>query len=1205
MGAVTSMDAAHEILCRIASELPDDSAPLDRQDELAAGSLIPPSLIVRLRGAFTVRGMPFFDFYPMLKRIELGEPASPDLKRDYATVVTRLIQITSPVDNAPLSPAIVNLLVESRTEIGLYLGRLAAGNTNDNLTWAKINNTLVPLIEAVARDKGIYLMARQLGTRRWAQFRRMGVRQERAEMVRDENPEAYVAITKHNKTLAEISQGIKDTIIRHGLKPRETFLAGRTVMVGENPTTGEKTVYDVDGSILTVKEFLDRRSAVNKSNQILSQAHNRTTISVADVRTVNDEELERLTGPIEMVAVTDDKVKQSRMTRIFPCRRMPLTIRDPLRPHVTAVKVIIQGRFKGCLVDDVVNEAGRMVEGTAYSFDPATLGARPMPKKMDTRNREPYVSVGTPSDIRVMPDGETLETNKDRLYVRIPNTHAWTELRDAMKTLACNSVGNYSKRGCIPSIEWVPLTESRAAGFFFDPKDFGIIMDTLKGMALSTEALAMVKGYYKDLSLAEEATATANLGNYTAEAIGGFKTGLRRKDGTLRPIRLSTKQKQALAWLDANGNKGVCGLDTGTGKTLTAIAVMQKLERDGLTEVGATYKKPDGTEVTTNGRFLYVCPKSLKGNLTKEMRTFLTDAGLLIDRTDRMTYREFNNSMKSKMWRKKPWDPQAYVAVFFDEAQEMLSTSKSNPMAKAEQALALWHPRKIILTASPIDSDPMEAYLLAAICNNMPLRDGSPVAARNAMQMRKFRERFCETAGGRIIGVKDDPNTKRDLATWVKRNVFFADKQDVDVAAGETALPPLRDGTHAVTMDPAVEVVYRTMAKQMAAGLGAMVRAFRDRDGGYGKITDATKEMEALMWAPKFEPILRLLDGLSNYPDVTMREIADMIETGEYTTAAGKRGPIPSTLAPIVKAWAKKLHPKDLRVVAQRVGNPKLTTTAEIIKKRLARDKAGQTRTLLFADDRKLCWASVQHLATTVAGMHAIALDDAIHIFDGGQPLKEWTFRMDPDAVVKIFGGDKGAADNYMKTNGGVARIPLPFKKKSYRRYMGLPVTADNVKYGVEDWQTFALAEIISKEGQIKTLTLLGNSYKFGQNLQAFDTVIHLDRDTWNAEAMKQRTARAWRQGQDRAVTEITVDTVYEDAGGDERDATIDQIRRYFQEMSSDLFDLIIKGAQGAALGAEWRGVTKEQASTMRIDRKMFELAMSPYAGRSVPPQAG
>lgn len=1194
-------------MLRLAAE---DTQELNRQEELTVENLIPRSVMMRLRQAFTVRGIAFFDFYLLLKRIEMGEPSPSDLKQQYVMAANRLIQVASPIDNRQLSPAIVNMIAESRTDLGLYLGRLVAGNTQDRLTWVKINGILVPIIVAAARDKGIYLTYRQNNTRKWAIFRRMSPKAERNETIKDENPETYALIVKHNMSLADITNGIKQRIERGGRIAKDDYLAGRPIIYGIDPTTQEKYVYDLDGSVLTPREFIDKRTALNKENALLSKAHNRTTFPAEELRSLSDDELDALTGPVEMMSVTDDKVKQGRMTRIFPVRRMPVPIDDDKHPHTTVVKVIIAGRFKGCLLDDVINSTGRMVEGTSYAYNPTTGQSHAIPKKIDTSNREPYVTVGTPEDIRVMPDGDVIKSNQDRLYIRIPKTRNMTELREALKSLACNSPSWYSKKGCIPSIEWVPLKESMAAGFFFDAKDFGTIMGLLKSMSLSKEALAMVQDYYKDLTNAESATERNNLSNYTTEAIGGFKSGILQKDGTMKHIVLSTKQKKALAWMDANGNKGVCGLDTGAGKTMVSICTMQKMIRDGMADPDATYTKPDGTEVLTNGRFLYVSPKALKGNLTKEMKTFVSDATALIARTERMTYGEFRNAVKKGKWKGHTWSHEAYVAIFFDEAQDLIGKSRTKPESAAEQALSIYHPHKICLTASPINSDPMEAYILACVCNNKPLNGKSPEALANHKEMRRFRERFCESVGGRILGIKQDPNTQRDIATWVRRNVFFADKQDADVEAGEKPLPKLRDGTQAITMDPGVEEVYRTATRTFADTMGLMVKWFRDRNIGTGKVTDSTRESEAMIRASfAMAPIMKLMNGLSNYPADTLREIAGIIESGRMTNAKGQPVPVPSALKALMK-----LNPDDLRVIADRVGNPKIEAASEIVAKRLERSGGG-SRTILFADDKKMCWKAVQHMSDTVGGMHAMALDNEIHIFDGGVPMTEYLIRMDEEVIRKLFHEERRKSqipetpeqtdqrvDAYIASHQGIARIPLPFKPKAYKRYPDAPGGTGNPKSTVGEWQTFALT-LIAKDNGIKSLTLLGQTYQFGQNLQQFNTVVHLDRDTWNSEAMKQRTARAWRQGQDSPVTEVTLDTVYEESRS-EYDATLDTIRRYFQEMGEDLFDAIIKGAQTLALGKDWATMTKEQASLVHLDRKMFDLAASPYSTRSVPPQA-
>jgi hypothetical protein len=96
---------------------------------------------------------------------------------------------------------------------------------------------------------------------------------------------------------------------------------------------------------------------------------------------------------------------------------------------------------------------------------------------------------------------------------------------------------------------------------------------------------------------------------------------------------------------------------------------------------------------------------------------------------------------------------------------------------------------------------------------------------------------------------------------------------------------------------------------------------------------------------------------------------------------------------------------------------------------------------------------------------------------------------------------------------------------------------------------------------------------------------------------MKQRTARAWRSGQRQPVTEFTMDTVYSKPRANAKDdMTLDQIRRYMQEMDSALFDSIIKDSKTFVLGETWTNIERQRSGTYSLDRKMLERALSPYA---------
>jgi len=185
----------------------------------------------------------------------------------------------------------------------------------------------------------------------------------------------------------------------------------------------------------------------------------------------------------------------------------------------------------------------------------------------------------------------------------------------------------------------------------------------------------------------------------------------------------------------------------------------------------------------------------------------------------------------------------------------------------------------------------------------------------------------------------------------------------------------------------------------------------------------------------------------------------------------------------------------------------------------------------------------------------------------------------------------------------------LPFHKQALKLHPALPGKAGvHQAYMADDWQQFVLKEIVNPDPSVKTATLLGKTYMYGHNLQAFNTVIHLDRNSWNSESMKQRTARSWRQGQSQVVDEVTLDMSYapdtEGVPRGEGDRTLDEIRAAFQSMDGAIFDDIIKAAQITELGAEWEGIDKRDASLWKLDEKVVEMLTSPYMGRINEPGA-
>jgi len=1655
-----------------------------------ADGLIPPSIWMRLRKAFTLRGIAIFEFYIQMRKISLGAPVPKDLKTIYKRAADRIAQITSPVDGAPLSPAAVNAIALTRPNIDRTILRLLQGRMMP-LYWGEFNATMVPLLIQIARDKGVFFKpTRQMGRERWATFRKMSPRQEKFELLKDEDPESYALMEKLGQTMAEIDANLETQIVESGKEVKKGFLAGRPVVLSVDPATGEEMVHDRDGEVLPKEDFFAKVRTKSDAMALLSRVPHRTVVPPEELRLLSDSDLAGLSGDLEWDAITDDKAKQGKLTRLFPTKRVTRFInsQETGETRVEEYKVVAEGRYKGVFLDDLINSEGRLIEGTIYTYDVKKGRESSVPKVIDPSEREPYVTVAEVVTQRRF-QGKPLTIKTKKLYLKIDGTRQNAVLRNALKELSCNTG---TQKGCIPSVSYEAVAGSRAAGFYFDPKDFGIVMETLQGMSLSPAALGEVKTYYKELARAE--AATKNLDAYAPEALSSeneegeqfqFVKGSFDKDGNWNAFDLREKQRESIAWMDSNGNSGVCALETGVGKcvvestlittnkgvipigamnpgvtepdttvpvegwsvlvdgkalpvknfyyggprqtiqvrthrgyevegslihpllvrtpdgqeawvqtpnleagdylcierkdapfpaedpllslplraefqqpsknpdvtftngnlqvfpvpdrmtpelgrllgyivgegwtnnratftisqcpeknpevradiedllqrlmgwtarpekdiripsvflrdyltrmgvgmglakdktvpgiilrssretvrqfirglvdaeghvqgegqshiefstaseqlgrevqvlllrfgivcsrnpkrvkgydhtywrvticgqdavtyqqvigfvsdrkiaaskdvpatrnsnldvvphlapavgglfdamlsavgmnvsafrrkmgsasfdntvnhirlgrrnptysflrgmlslavdagchehpsfkaiatvvdrhffydpievlkesdavvvdievddpshcfvgngvlnhnTATSIGMMLKLVRDGLAETDATYTRPDGVEVQTNGRFLFVCPTSLRGNIKKELRAMLSDPKVMLDRVDVLSYHQFSGASKSgnvpralrsiPFWKgrmargkqagrtkaamaytsKKAWDPALYAGIFFDEAQAM-----KNPSNGASQAaLKLHHPRKICLTASPMERNPMEAYVLAAITNNTPLFGQSIEAKDNRKEMRRFKERFCEVVGGRIVGIKQDPLVQRDLHTWVKRNIFHADKTDVK----EYKLPKPTVTDTPVEMPPQVEAIYRDVTSGFATVMEGAARKFRER-----KKTDAYGDRQAeKVFSRALAPIIKLLTEMANRPAKALRDVAFAIEKGylpDFVDANGDPRPLPKNFLAVLKKWQTSYTPADLEGMANSIGNPKIAAAEETIAAKL--ERAQGSRALLFSDDREMCMEAGQHLASTLAGTHVVALNDAIHFFRGGAELTKLVYPLDLNLLNKLV-KDPEKRKAILAETGGVSVLQLPFVKKAYKKHPALPGKQGvHQTYLADDWQQFVLKEIVNPDPSIATATLLGKTYMYGHNLQSFNTVIHLDRDSWNSESMKQRTARAWRQGQEQVVDEVNLDLTYAgDDGGvprNENDITLDQIRRSFQEMDGAIFDRIIKDAQIIALGAEWEGVKKRDASNWNLNHKVTELMTSPMLGR-------
>lgn len=1067
-----------------------------------------------------------------------------------------LLQMEMEVDGEPS----INAIDDKGNEILPLLRRLSSkGELSDNL-WRRLIPAYSELLRTVVADKDLYWAPRNIPGRngvRWVQLRNASPKQKVVEQIRRDDPTLFQRLQVSKQQRAQMDDKVNDRISSMGLSRGRQRIRGRFMQVGVDPAllpneievrenyreddpmnpgkkirrqrhymiSGEQamerlddpsvvaslpeeavTVFDDDGSVASREDFTLKVDAENEAHKGLSKINQLVRrkrggkgfayIDPEELRSVSRNDFEEAFGrnpkPDEYVALTDDPYKSTALTKIYPVK------------DFHGKQVITAGRFKGFYAADLVNHAGRLIEGSSTYYNPATgeIDRREVTNDDGSVNvrkiTEPYVTV-----------------DRGDLLLTLKGNEGATERERAGNTLLRQAVRQLTE--VVPTITYEKGTDNKV--FRFAPKDFAAIQEAIGAMALSNTASRMLQKYFDKLAKAERATSDQSIKRYDKEKLG-LSTPLRRQ------------QAEAVAWLDANDNAGICALDTGVGKTGVAVATMQNLRRKSeIMEEG-------------NGRFLFVCKRALKGNLPKEILKFVAgevEAQELVDLTDIETYFAF-----SKRQTKNPGWADDYVAIFFDEAHERFK-KKESAFYKAVSACKA--KRKVLMTASPMVRSPKEVFTLASVANGVDLNTKE---GRDAL--RKFNKRFSETVGGRVVGIKRvddsvfaykvyvkreeeagrvpvpreewpgeiDPIKTRDFNSWVKSNLFYADKRDVADEEGKkleelNVLPPV-----AVGMTPEVEEIYR---KTMKGVIKALREVTKKKYKG-----DKALAIEAAKVSLRKE--LSLLTRLSDVPNLV----------------------IPGQ------------------------PNPKIQEATSIIEQ-------VQGRTILFTDSPDMAKSNFEAMIKQFPGKGtAMALSDGIFMSTSDGKQIRFTAKKYPD-----FDKKAGKGRGYLlKYKDGMAKV-VKNEDPSIRGFHRAKKDA---------WKVIVLQKIIQRDPTISTLTLTG-TYAVGQNLQKFTTVIHLDRDDWSNETMKQRSARAWRAGQSEIVNEYTLDTVYPDAvTNDDADKTLDEIRKIIQGMDKDLFNEVVLESQVARLGEEWSEIKKQRSLLHKIDRKMMERALSPYAGQ-------
>ena len=493
-------------------------------------------------------------------------------------------------------------------------------------------------------------------------------------------------------------------------------------------------------------------------------------------------------------------------------------------------------------------------------------------------------------------------------------------------------------------------------------------------------------------------------------------------------------------------------------------------------------------------KVLYVCPTKLKGNLKGDAKEWVEDYDLFTDKVDVMTYYWFSRAGNANFLNHYPhlegWGEDImdyYEAVVFDEAHKLKNPGTSSRGEMANKP----HPRKVFMTASPMERDPRELRTLAGMANNEDMLGKEGRRAR-----RNFDKRYCEKLGSRIVGLKDDPDAKRRAKEWAKQNMYYGHKQDVE----EVDLPQMRRYNENISMPPALEEKYRETADEISSLIERLNRLYKDFDA------DAA-DPEVTGALPKLQDELKRLKELSDMPDL------------EYP-------------------W---------------MSNPKIDRAEELIKEKMETN----TRSLLWSSSPDMAEHTAKQLSEKMPGTyHAEGQSDYIQVWKSGQVATE--------------------------PNGK----KMKYTKRRYKDEDGEWTDKDL-------WAKHIMDTKIKVNPWILTCTLT-SAYSTGQNLQEFGQVIHLDR-AGNAEEFGQRSARAYRSGQENSVQEHTIDMVYDTELDHEEQETIDSIIRAVREMEEDLFEELVVDSQSVEIGKKYFDMDQIPSSYFESEKRTLELLMSPY----------
>lgn len=873
--------------------------------------------------------------------------------------------------------------------------------------------------------------------------------------------------------------------------------------------------------------------------------------------------------------------------------------------------LILSGRYAGYLLENIINIEGRFIEG---GYILKTNGEN---KEVPLVEDRMIVKDGKVQTIDFLSDSKveqrliepyiTLSEDGQRLLLGVPggrattlDQHIMNELSEKIATIERVSnpdiPNNYHK--------------ARNPFYVFTVDNFETIRKSLGSVAVSRAASDFIDNYYETLRSKEAAMAVENLERFTPASLGGF---IKKSDRG--PFLFNNKQLEALAWLDAGNLQGVVGLDTGVGKTLTALAAIKNAINQEMFE-GLPERK-----------FLFVSPARLVGNLQKEIEAFMDKGGdqviladgstdtspnwvkIISDRVVEMSYDKFTETFQdfggqfarseegSALIKEKteldrslrlqgrpvnPQEPEGETYPIFED-DEIAAKKKrireiNKEMRKLQKALVVesfpkadkyfqksfyacffdevnealvGDKRKALASLK----HPRKVFLTASTMQKDPvdlyrfvtLAKGADYSEEDE---KAFTEKYGNVVGGRFVGIKKDPATQKEFLTWVKENAFFAFKESVNYEeVGLPKLLPKTTRTITVQMPAKVQAAYRQEAAKVKRELDAMVKKYRDLSKSLAIYDDSTDI--------DFNTLDAKWVGRGKKRQLQKQLLQDFAQ---------------NNISPVLKKLIRLSNRPGSLVKGAK--NVKVDQSVALAK------EYRTTKTLYFTSDKFLAIETGTEISKALpAKVHAVCLPEEIRFYQAGKLL--YNLKSKFNMTLEQFQALE------------VAKI---IKKSSEMDEEEVEAT----------WAMDISKEYIKNNTNIGT-AICTDAYAFGFNFQTFTKVIHLDRgEGFNSEVVKQRTARAYRAGQDVEVEEIFIDAALVESSDTKSDTSessktqvsenisIDELKGMVAHQDQDFFMEIIRESLAMDLTAGREGIQQDTTKTVNFTNEMLSSILDP-----------